>query len=177
MRAFIGLGSNVGCRVCHIRSALRGLSGLPGCRVLAVSRFYQNPALTLPEQGKSADYVNAVALLETRLSPFSLMHFLLALEERHGRVRTERWGPRTLDLDLLLYEQVRLRRPLLTLPHPRMHLRAFVLYPLLELAPRTVIPGRGRVTSLLKHSKKELRVVGVRPDRAVENHPPHRQGF
>jgi len=159
MRAFIGLGSNVGCRVCQIKSALRGLSNLPSCRVLAVSRFYRNSALILPGQEKSPDYVNAVALLETRLSPFSLMRSLLASEKRHGRVREERWAPRTLDLDLLLCGQVRLRRPLLTLPHPRMHLRAFVLYPLLTLAPKTVIPRRGRVASLLKCSDKDLYLV------------------
>lgn len=145
-RAAIGLGGNLGDVAASLRSALRSLSTLDGTRLQAVSRFYRTPPW-----GNTAQpaFVNACAVLETRLSPTRLMSELLAIEAAHGRTRaeddTDRWGPRTLDLDLLLYDDRVLQSAGLRLPHPHLHERAFVLVPLAEIAPDWVIPGRGRV--------------------------------
>ncbi|CAK0781657.1 2-amino-4-hydroxy-6-hydroxymethyldihydropteridinediphosphokinase [Gammaproteobacteria bacterium] len=149
MRAYVGLGSNLDCPPAQIRRALAELAQLPGSRLIGNSRFYRNPPMELPGQPEQPDYVNAVAVLDTRLPPHILLHLLLTLENRHQRVRQRRWGSRTLDLDLLLYGPLRLNRHKLTLPHPGLHLRPFVLYPLAELAPNLVIPGRGRLVQLL----------------------------
>ena len=137
---YVGLGANLGNPVATLRSALRGLDRLPGSRCLAHSRFYRNPPMGPPGQ---PDYVNAVARLDTRLAPHTLLHWLQTIERRHGRVRGRRWAARTLDLDLLIYGNLRLRTGRLRLPHPGVHRRAFVLYPLRELMPDIVIPGRG----------------------------------
>ena len=143
MKAYIGLGANLGDPRSTLRSALRGLNRLPGTRCLRCSRFYLNPPLGPQDQNH---YTNAVAELETGLAPAQLLAWLLELERRHGRVRERRWGPRTLDLDLLLVDALRLHTARLTLPHPRLHQRAFVLYPLAELEPRLSIPGRGALS-------------------------------
>jgi len=140
MKAYIGLGANIGDPRSTLRSALRGLNCLPGTRCRRCSRFYLNPPLGPQDQNH---YTNAVAELETRLAPAQLLTWLLELERRHGRVRGRRWGPRTLDLDLLLMGALKLHTARLILPHPRLHQRAFVLYPLAELVPRLNIPGRG----------------------------------
>ena len=140
MGIFVGLGSNLGDSAGTIRAALAELSQLPGCRVIGQSSLYRTAPISAVPQ---PDYVNAVAELETGLSPAELMSALLALEARHGRRRTVADAPRTLDLDLLLYGDRVLDRPGLILPHPRMHLRAFVLRPLVEIAPDCVIPGHG----------------------------------
>lgn len=140
VRAYVALGANLDSPVKHIRSALRELGGLPGTCCRRVSALYRNPALGPPGQ---SDYVNAVAEVDTRLGASELLGCLLAVEDRHGRLRAQRWGPRTLDLDLLLFGSLRLQTRRLTLPHPRLQLRAFVVCPLAELAPTLVIPGRG----------------------------------
>ncbi|WP_108446026.1 2-amino-4-hydroxy-6-hydroxymethyldihydropteridine diphosphokinase [Halomonas denitrificans] len=137
--AWIGLGSNLDGPREHVARALEELDRLPLTRRVAASRLYASRPVGPADQ---PDYVNAVAQLATRLSPLALLDQLQALEQRHGRVRGRRWGPRTLDLDLLLYDDRRLALPRLTLPHPEMTRRAFVLVPLAELAPSLTLDGQ-----------------------------------
>jgi len=137
--AWIGLGSNLDGPREHVARALEELESLPLTRRVAASRLYASRPVGPADQ---PDYVNAVAHLVTRLSPLALLDQLQALEQRHGRVRGRRWGPRTLDLDLLLYDDRRLTLPRLTLPHPEMARRAFVLVPLAELAPSLALDGK-----------------------------------
>lgn len=137
--AWVGLGSNLEGPREHVERALEELDRLPlTCRV-AASRLYASRPVGPADQ---PDYINAVAQLVTGLSPLALLDQLQALEQRHGRVRGRRWGPRTLDLDLLLYDDCRLTLPRLTLPHPEMARRAFVLVPLVELAPAMTLDGQ-----------------------------------
>jgi 2-amino-4-hydroxy-6-hydroxymethyldihydropteridine diphosphokinase len=143
--AHIGLGSNLDDPVRQVRQALEELARLPHTRLLARSSLYRTAPVGQLDQ---PDFVNAVAMLDTRLAPRELLQELLALEARHGRVRTEPNGPRTLDLDLLLLGDRVIREPGLEVPHARMHQRAFVLLPLAEVSPHAVIPGRGNVSEL-----------------------------
>ena len=143
--AHIGLGSNLDDPVRQVRQALQELGGLARTQLLASSSLYRTAPIGKLDQ---PDFVNAVAMLDTALSPRELLQELLALEARHGRVRSERNGPRTLDLDLLLLGALVLHEPGLELPHPRMHERAFVLLPLEQVSPDAVIPGRGSVKDL-----------------------------
>jgi 2-amino-4-hydroxy-6-hydroxymethyldihydropteridine diphosphokinase len=129
--AWLGLGSNLGDRREWLEQALRTLHAMPGIRVEAVSSVVETKAIG-PEQ---PDYLNAVARVETRLSPMALLGVLHGLEDAAGRTREERWGPRTLDLDLLLFADRVVDTPLLTIPHPRIAERLFVLMPLCELNP------------------------------------------
>ena len=145
-RAFVGLGSNLQEPVQQVRSALAALATLPGTQLVRHSSLYRSKPVGYADQ---PHFVNAVAELETELEPGLLLQELLRLEQRHGRVRSVRNGPRTLDLDLLLYDAAELNEAELTLPHPRMHSRAFVLLPLAEIAPQASIPGRGRLADLL----------------------------
>ncbi len=155
-RALVALGSNLGDRAGYLLSGLAALSRA-GVRVLRLSRVYETEPVGPPGQGP---YLNQVAAVETELEPAELLALLLAVERAHGRVRTERYGPRTLDLDLLDYEGRILDLPGLTLPHPRLHERAFVLVPLLEVAPGWRHPR-------LEKSTRELLLAldagGVRP--------------
>ena len=139
-RAAIGLGANLGDAAGSVRAAIDALVGLPGTALQAVSRFYRTPAWGVTAQ---PDFINAVAVLETELEARSLLDALLAIEREHGRVRVdgERWGPRTLDLDLLLYGDAVIDAPGLRVPHPHLHERAFALLPLLEIWPDVAIPG------------------------------------
>lgn len=139
-RAFIGLGANLGDPAAQLGRGLEELAALPGTRLLARSSWYRSAPVGV---GPQPDYVNAVAEIETDLEPRRLLEALLEIERRHGRVREVPNSPRTLDLDVLLYEDLRCHEHGLTIPHPRMHERAFVLRPLLEIAPRCVIPGLG----------------------------------
>jgi 2-amino-4-hydroxy-6-hydroxymethyldihydropteridine diphosphokinase len=148
--AYVGLGSNLEHPRRQLARALRALGRLPRTQLVAVSPNY----VTAP-QGNVApqpDYVNAVVVLATALAPRALLHRLHAIERRHRRTRArgERNAPRTLDLDLLLFGRRRLRVSDLALPHPRMHVRAFVLRPLADVAPTVKIPGRGPVRRLLR---------------------------
>jgi len=149
VRSFIGLGSNLDRPAHQVRTALTALEGLPGCRLLRQSRLYRTPPLGPPGQ---SDYVNAVALLETWLAPLELLDRLQEIEWRQGRIRNGgHWGPRTLDLDLLLYGEQRLADPRLCLPHPQLRYRAFVLVPLADIAEGDLpIPGAGRLDELLR---------------------------
>ena len=145
--AFVGLGSNLQEPERQVRDALAQLAELPGSRLVAASSLYRNPPMGPADQ---PDYVNAVAWLSTTLSAPELLSSLQGIERRHGRVRgqVERWGPRVLDLDLLLWGQERIEADGLTVPHPGLPARAFVLYPLAELAPAMDVPGLGRVIDL-----------------------------
>ena len=139
-RAAIALGANLGdCRA-TMEAALAALDTSPGVRVLARSRWYRSAPVGPPQP----DYVNGCALLAVALEPEALLERLLATERRFGRMRGERWGPRHLDLDLLLVGDQRLASPHLTLPHPRMAERAFVLVPLAEIAPAWIDPVSGQ---------------------------------
>lgn len=141
--AWVALGANLGDRVAVLDSALRALAALPGTHLVAASAWYEGPAVGGPVQ---PDFLNGVARLQTRLGPLDLLDALLAIETRHGRVRSgERNAPRRLDLDLLWHAAGPLDHPHLSLPHPRIAERAFVLQPWLELAPAQALPGIGRL--------------------------------
>ena len=138
--AFVGLGSNLSDPCNQVLRALQALKGLPHTRMLARSSLYRSAPIGYLHQ---PDFINAVAQLETALPPRALLDALLELEHECGRTRDVHNGPRTLDLDLLLYDDLQLHEHGLTIPHPQMHKRAFVLQPLLEIAPDCVIPGVG----------------------------------
>ena len=139
-RAFVGLGSNLGDRIGHLQSAVDGLAQVPGVRVVAVSGVYETTPVGGPPQ---YEYLNAVVDVDTELSPRALLDAARDLEAGAGRVRAERWGPRTLDVDVLLVGEERVDDPDLTVPHPRMWERGFVLAPLADLAPELVEPPPG----------------------------------
>ena len=143
--AFIALGANLGDPAATVK-AFAALANLPDSRIVHCSSLYRTAPVGITEQ---PEFVNAVAQLETDLAPEALLDALLEIEQRFGRIRAERNGPRTLDLDLLLYGDQFVSLPRLTLPHPRLHLRAFVLQPLAEIAPDLKIPGRGTVAAWL----------------------------
>ena len=145
--AFIGAGSNLDNPIAHVRQALVELDTIERSRCVNRSSLYLSPPMGPKDQ---PDYVNAVASMETSLPPLGLLDALLAIERRHGRIRDKlRWGPRTLDLDLLLYDADMIQHERLTVPHPGLHERAFVLYPLREIAPQLLVPGRGPLGALL----------------------------
>ena len=135
-RAYVGVGANLGDREATIRSALDALPG-----VVAVSALRETDPVGVVEQ---PPFLNGAVALETDLAPRELLDVLLSVERGLGRERRERWGPRTIDLDLLLYGDETIDEPGLTVPHPRLHERRFALEPLLELDPELAIPGRGR---------------------------------
>ncbi|XVN18643.1 2-amino-4-hydroxy-6-hydroxymethyldihydropteridine diphosphokinase [Pseudomonas corrugata] len=140
-RIYIGMGSNLAEPAAQLRSALQALASLPDSRFVGVSAFYQSDSL-LPGQPR---YTNAVAALDSQLAPLDLLDALQAIETGQGRERLERWGPRTLDLDILLYGDRLIDEPRLKVPHYQMHARAFVLYPLAELAPADLRLADGRL--------------------------------
>lgn len=144
--AYIALGANLGDPAATVNAAFAALDRLPHSRLLAKSALYRTAPVGIADQ---PEFVNAAARLETTLAPEALLDALLDIEQAFGRVRAERNGPRTLDLDILLYDELCLATPRLTLPHPRLHLRAFVLQPLAELAPDLALPGRGRLAAWL----------------------------
>lgn len=144
-RAYVGLGANLGDARLTLQVALDALAALPDTRLVAVSSLYRSA----PIDSSGPDYLNAVAALDTALEPLALLSALQAIEQVHGRERPYRNAPRTLDLDLLLHGDARLDTPTLTLPHPRLHQRAFVLLPLAEIAPALALPGRGAVADWL----------------------------
>ena len=146
--AFIALGSNLNDPEQQIRNGLRELAAMPETRLVSASSLYRSAPVGYRDQ---PDFVNAVACIETKLKPRALLDHLLAIERRHGRMREFPNAPRTLDLDIALYGSLTLREPGLTIPHPRMHERAFVIVPLAEIAPGVSIPGRGPVGDVLRN--------------------------
>lgn len=148
MRAYVALGSNLGDSRQQLLDAIKDLAELPHTRLLARSRLYRTPPWGMHDQ---PDFLNAAVALETSLQPHDLLDALLEIERAAGRRRNgERWGPRTLDLDLLHVAGKTISDDRLTLPHPHIAERAFVLLPLSELAPDLEIPGQGRVADLLR---------------------------
>lgn len=137
--AYIGIGANLGDARANVLDAVERLGKLPGAALEAVSSLYR----TAPIDSSGDDYINAVARLSTSLPAQQLLEALFDIERAHGRERPYYNAPRTLDLDLLLYGDEQIATAALTVPHPRMHQRAFVLMPLLELAPAVVLPGLG----------------------------------
>ena len=144
--AYIALGSNLGDPESNLRQAIAALAELAQVQFVGASSLYRSAALGHADQ---PDFINAVAQLSTGLAPQALLAALLAIENRFGRERSFRNAPRTLDLDLLLYNAQTIAEPGLTVPHPRMHERAFVLAPLIEIAPACVLPGMGRAADWL----------------------------
>ena len=146
-RAYVGLGANLGEREATLRAALALLAGEPGIELVEVSTFRETDPVDVIDQPR---FVNAAAVVETELSPRALLERLLAIERALGRTRDgPRFGPRTIDLDLLLYGAEEVRERGLTVPHPRIAQRRFVLEPLAELEPDLVVPGAGPVRALL----------------------------
>jgi 2-amino-4-hydroxy-6-hydroxymethyldihydropteridine diphosphokinase len=146
-RAYIGIGSNLDQPQAQVMRAFDELAELPGTRLSGRSSLYRSAPLGHAAQ---PDFINAVAALDTELDAEALLRALQAIEARHGRRRSFRNAPRTLDLDLLLHGDTRIDGPELTVPHPRMHERAFVLHPLREIAPQVGIPGHGSIGQCLK---------------------------
>jgi 2-amino-4-hydroxy-6-hydroxymethyldihydropteridine diphosphokinase len=145
-RAYVGLGANIGQREATLRRAVALLGEAKGVRVVAVSELRETEPVGVVDQPR---FLNGAAELETSLSPRELLDLLLTIEVSLGRVRAERWGPRTVDLDLLLYGASEIDERGLSVPHPRLHERRFALEPLRELDPNVVIPGRGDVSAVL----------------------------
>lgn len=143
--AYLGLGSNLGDRLANLQGAVDRLGGEEGIRVDASSRVWETAPVGGPEQ---PDYLNAVIRVETDLAPGELLVAGRRVESALGRERTERWGPRTIDVDLLLYDERAVEEPDLVVPHPRMTERAFVVLPLLELDPDPVLPDGRRLLGL-----------------------------
>ncbi|KRG65109.1 2-amino-4-hydroxy-6-hydroxymethyldihydropteridine pyrophosphokinase [Stenotrophomonas humi] len=150
--ACIGLGANLGDAPATVRAAIQALGRLPQTRLLAASGLYRTPAWGNEAQ---PDFINAAAAVETALAAPALLEHLLATEQSFGRVREpgQHWGPRTLDLDLLLYGEQTIALPQLKVPHPFLHERAFALLPLADVAPEAVIPGHGTVHDVLAAMK------------------------
>lgn len=145
VRAAIALGSNIEDPEAQVRRGFAELAALPDTRVTARSSLHRTAPVGYADQ---PDFINACAVVETRLAPRALLEGLLEIEKRHGRVRAIPNGPRTLDLDIILYGGATIDEPGLRVPHPRAHERAFVLEPLLEVWPDAVIPGKGKVAEL-----------------------------
>ncbi|MEA3302718.1 MAG: 2-amino-4-hydroxy-6-hydroxymethyldihydropteridine diphosphokinase [Pseudomonadota bacterium] len=151
--AYIGLGSNLDNPRQQLKNALAELQLLEQATLLTASSLYCSPPMGPADQ---PDYINAVAQIETMLQPLQLLEALQRIEQAHHRIRKRRWGERTLDLDLLLYDDLELLTPRLQIPHPGITQRAFVLLPLLEIAPQAVIPGKGLAINYrqkLKHQE------------------------
>lgn len=160
-RAYVALGANLDDPIATVHSAIEALHDLPRSQLLATSSLYRTAPIGLHNQ---PDFVNAVAAIETQLRPHELLAELFGIEARFGRRRSVPNAPRTLDLDLLLHGGTVLEDPLLTLPHPRMHERAFVLAPLAEIASDLVLPRYGAIAELLRrceHQRIEALTVRV----------------
>ena len=160
VRAAIALGSNIDDPEAHVRRAFDEIAALPGTRLAARSPLYRTAPVGYLEQ---PDFVNACALVETTLAPRALLEALLAIEQRHGRSRSIRNGPRTLDLDIVLYGERTIAEQGLTVPHPRAHERSFVLKPLLDVWPDAVIPGKGRAADLVAPAEAGAQSMGPGP--------------
>ncbi|MCK3657305.1 7,8-dihydro-6-hydroxymethylpterin-pyrophosphokinase [Pasteurellaceae bacterium Pebbles2] len=149
--AYIALGSNLNTPVEQLNTALQTMANLPHTTLLAQSSFYQSKPLGPQDQ---PDYVNAVACLETTLAPLELLDALQKIENEQGRVRLRRWGERTLDLDILLYDNLVMQSERLTIPHYDMHNREFVIVPLFEIAPDLALPNGQKISDQYEKFKK-----------------------
>ncbi|NER81913.1 MAG: 2-amino-4-hydroxy-6-hydroxymethyldihydropteridine diphosphokinase [Leptolyngbya sp. SIO1D8] len=161
----IALGSNLGDSLAILKGTFKQLDRHPHITVMAHSSFYQTPPVGPPQP----DYINVAALLETELAPEELLRNLLQIEAAFGRVRRERWGPRLLDLDLLLFGDVVLTTPTLQIPHPRMHERAFVLIPLAEIAGHWRDPISGKTIAQLTQGISSDGIQRLPKDQSDQN--------
>ena len=143
---FIGMGSNLNQPVAQLQNALRALTQLSQCQIIKCSSLYLSKAIG---PGQQDDYVNAVIQMYTDLSPLSLLTALQGIEDQQNRTREIRWGPRTLDLDILLFGSQSINSEQLTVPHSELHNRSFVLYPLMEIAPELKLPNRVSLSALV----------------------------
>lgn len=150
-QAFVALGSNLSNPVQQVQNALTAISHIPGTRLVKQSSLYQTVPIDCPQSSVQVvpDFINAVAEIETTLTPFELLSALHTIENQAGRERPYQNAPRNLDCDLLLYEGVTQNTSQLTLPHPRMHTRGFVLLPLFEIAPQLILPNHGKIAQLI----------------------------
>jgi 2-amino-4-hydroxy-6-hydroxymethyldihydropteridine diphosphokinase len=153
VEAYIALGTNLGDRRANLAAAIDRLRTLQGASFRGLSEVYETEPIGPPGQGA---YLNAVAVIDTTLSPRELLEVLIEIERQMGRVRSQRWGPRTIDLDLLLYGDALIDEPGLTVPHPRLSERWFVLKPLHDLAPGLTVPGVGETVAELLTKLEEL---------------------
>jgi 2-amino-4-hydroxy-6-hydroxymethyldihydropteridine diphosphokinase len=149
---YIGLGSNMELPRQHITAAIQSLSDIESTRMLKVSSLYKSKPVGPLDQN---DYINAVAQIETDLKPLELLDSLQTIENEHDRVRNERWGPRTLDLDILMFGEEVIQNDRLTIPHPEMGNRSFVLVPLAEIKSDCVIPGKGLLGDLISNIEQD----------------------
>ena len=149
--SFLSLGSNLGDRLDHLSKAVTALAKQPKIKVIKVSSVYQTKPVGGPEQD---DYLNAVVKIQTELSAHELLAVTQSIENNEGRVREVRWGPRTLDIDVLTYDDLISTDEKLTLPHPRISERAFVLVPFFEIDPQATISGLGKVADLYQQIAK-----------------------
>jgi 2-amino-4-hydroxy-6-hydroxymethyldihydropteridine diphosphokinase len=151
-QAYVALGSNLADPISQVHTAIAALGNITKTKVLKVSSLYRTPPIGYTEDEIKAvpDFINAVAALKTELSPTALLDALFTIENAAGRERPYRYAPRILDCDLLLYEDAVLNTEQLTLPHPRMHERGFVLLPLFEIAPELSIPNHGKISALVQ---------------------------
>ena len=147
VNAYIGLGSNLDNPICHVKQALEDLKQLPQSQLLLASKLYLSKPVGPQDQD---NFVNAVALIITELEPLALLDELQTIEQQHQRVRERHWGPRTLDLDLLLFGDRSIQHPRLTVPHAQLSRRDFVVGPLLELCPELVLPSGTQLQELLQ---------------------------
>lgn len=154
--AFIGLGSNIGDKLANLKKAIEGLGKIQGTKVLTVSSLYK----TEPVGGVEQDwFVNAVAEVETSLTPRELLNKLLYIEKDLGRVRDIKWGPRVIDLDIILYDDLVMDEEGLSIPHPYLHKRGFVLVPLAEIAPKVIHPRLRKSVSELMHGIHDNKLI------------------
>ncbi len=144
--AYIGLGSNMESPRQHITTAIQSLGEIQSTRIINVSSLYKSKPMGPQNQG---DYINAVVQIETEMEPTELLNCLQAIENDHGRVRAEHWGPRTIDLDILMFGNEIIQNDRLTVPHPEITNRSFVIVPLAEIDPACVIPEKGLVSDLI----------------------------
>ncbi|MCZ6802911.1 MAG: 2-amino-4-hydroxy-6-hydroxymethyldihydropteridine diphosphokinase [Proteobacteria bacterium] len=144
--AYIGLGSNMDSPRQHITTAIQSLGEIQSTRIVIVSSLYKSKPMGPQNQG---DYINAVVQIETEMGPTELLDCLQAIENEHGRVRVEHWGPRTIDLDILMFGNEIIQNDRLTVPHPEITNRPFVIVPLAEIDPACVIPEEGLVSDLI----------------------------
>lgn len=151
-RVFIGLGSNLATPTRQVLRAMHALASLSDTRVIVRSSLYRSAPVGYLDQ---PDFINAVVKIETALAPLALLHALFDLEHENGRTREFQNSPRTLDLDVLLYDDLQHHEQGLTVPHPQMHKRAFVLLPLLEIEPNCVIPGVGAAAQAMQQCKNQ----------------------